>query len=156
MGKASGPRAAALAAAVLGLAALAGCSSASKVLPSLTGQAPWACPDRAEQHVLVTELVLGTSAQNAAYVGDRDWQQFLVDTVTPRFPDSIASRDGFEQHWDKTGNGIVRQNTKVLTITAENNELTQKKLEEVVLAYKSRFRQNAVMRTDQVACAGAL
>lgn len=52
-----------------------------------------ACPDRMEEFVNY-QLFMGRSTTDGNIVNDADWDSFLVDIVTPRFPDGLTVLDG--------------------------------------------------------------
>jgi len=132
----------------LGVALAAGCNA------SFSGGEPWSCPGPQAQHLVATELVFLTDAPNGLPVGDYDWEQFLASTVVQRFPGDVVSFNALDQHWNRTGNKLERQNAKVLVIPTDNSAFSEQKIREIVAAYRGRFKQDAILRFQHLACVG--
>ena len=104
--------------------------------PSLqcTGnQKPW----------LVAELLFGRGN-----VSDFNWDRFLAAEVTPRFPDGLTVYDARGQ-WKSPQTGTIsRERTKVVMIAMPpdpgNQAKNEAKLQEIIAAYKTRFKQQSV------------
>jgi hypothetical protein len=74
-------------------------------------------------------------------VSDAEWQQFLADVVTPRFPDGFTTWEASGQWRDQKG-AIERERTHILQIVKPN----EMKIREIVEIYKRQFAQEAVFR----------
>jgi hypothetical protein len=86
-------------------------------------------------------LYFGTAKPDGSMVSGAEWQQFLHDEVTPRFP-------GFT-HWEAHGSWKDQpEETHVLQIVHPPGH--QAGVAEIIAAYKKRFAQEAVLqvRTD--------
>jgi len=95
-----------------------------------------------------TELYFGMSVPaNGGVVSQTEWEDFLAKEVTPRFPDGFTVMDGKGQWRDAKGN-ISSEPSKVLVIIRGNDKAADGKLEEIRKAYRERFRQESVLRTD--------
>ncbi|HWI29633.1 MAG TPA: DUF3574 domain-containing protein [Stellaceae bacterium] len=125
--------------AVLLAAALAGC--ASHAAPDC------APPARAMPEV---ELFFGRGLPGGGMVSERDWQRFLDEAVTPRFPDGLTVLDA-EGQW-RDGDTVQRERTKLLLIVAPPAPDLEARLAAVIDGYKQRFQQQAVLRIDRTAC----
>lgn len=125
--------------AVLVAAALAGC--ATQAAPDC------APPARAMPEV---ELFFGRGLPGGGMVSERDWQRFLDETVTPRFPDGLSVLDA-EGQW-RNGDVVQRERTKLLLIVAPPAPDLEARLAAVIDGYKQRFQQQAVLRIDRTAC----
>lgn len=85
-------------------------------------------------------LYFGTAKPDGSVVSAAEWQQFLDDTVTPRFP-------GFTQ-WPADGSWKGKaEATHVLVIVHPARE--EAKVRQIVEEYKRRFRQEAVLRVRE-------
>ena len=83
---------------------------------------------------------------------DSEWDAFLADAVTPRFPDGLTVLDGMGQ-WRGSDKIIQKVSTKVLIILASDNDQDAKVLiDEVIDEYKSRFDQESVLKNLSKAC----
>lgn len=95
-------------------------------------------------------LYFGRSIPDGGQVSEQNWRLFLVDVVTPRFPDGLTVWRAEGQWQDSTGS-IIRESTFLLELAHPNEKESGRKLKEVIGAYKQRFRQESVLRiTDQV------
>ena len=109
-----------------------------------------ACKDDGE---LWTEyrLFLGRSANGTEVVSDSDWDAFLADIVTPRFPAGLSVIDVAGQ-W-RTEEGVVeRERTKMLWVLAPPDSEALDLMNEVSAEYKRQFSQDAVLRMVTDAC----
>ena len=96
------------------------------------------------------ELFFGRDIAAGGTVTDREWQSFLDEEVTPRFPDGLTVEDASGQWKDR--NGIVREKSKRLTIVLSGAPGEQTKLSEIRNAYTSRFKQDAVLILEYRVC----
>jgi hypothetical protein len=122
-----------IAAALLGLIALTAASAAQPALQCTGNQKPW----------MVAELLFGRSN-----VSDFNWDRFLTAEVTPRFPDGLTVYDARGQWRNPQTKTIARERTKVVMIAmppdAGSEAKNEAKLQEIIAAYKTRFKQQSV------------
>jgi hypothetical protein len=97
-----------------------------------------------------TELYFGMARKDGANVSNEQWQQFLDEVVTPRFPDgfTVTTADG---QWRGPDGKIVREPSRVLNIVRDRGPEASRKLDEIRQIYKERFNQDAVLRVDDFA-----
>lgn len=85
----------------------------------------------------VDMLFFGTGKPDGSVVTAAEWQQFLNDEVTPRFP-------GFT-HWEAHGSWKgVPEESHVLQLTHPAGH--EADIEAIMDAYKKRFQQEAVLQ----------
>lgn len=125
--------------AVAATLALAGCASV---------HAP-ACTS-AEQASIQDSLYFGT-ARPGGVVTPEEWAEFLKSTVTPRFPQGLTVWQAAGQ-WRGADGAVVREASHVLSLVHPNDASNEKAVLEVVVEYKSRFQQEAVLRVKAPAC----
>jgi hypothetical protein len=96
-----------------------------------------------------TELYFGTDKAGGGKVSDEDWNKFLEQEVTPRFPDGFTVLEGFGQYRDSAGK-IVRETSKVLIVLYPKavRKAVDQKVEEIRAEYKTQFAQESVLRLD--------
>jgi hypothetical protein len=101
------------------------------------------------QKYIRTELYFGRNIPTGGTVSDLDWQKFVDDVVTPRFPDGLTVLDADGQWRGKDGS-IAREESKVIVLLYPRNQrkAMNTKIEEIRSEYKKRFAQEAVMRID--------
>lgn len=127
--------------AILFAVALTGCSSFSEPRCS-AGLKP----------VTEARLFFGRAIPGGGSVSDAEWQRFVDEEVTPRFPDGLSVIDGSGQWRD--GTGIVREPSKVLIVVLTGHGDEQTRLEAVRGAYRERFHQESVLMTQSPVCGG--
>ena len=111
------------------------------------------CP-RGWDQVTEYRLYFGRSDASGApgAVSDQDWERFLANAVTPRFPDGLTVTDGAGQ-WRNESGEILREQSKVLTILVWPDDTARQRLDEIAAEYKSRFNQESVLLTSAQTCA---
>jgi hypothetical protein len=95
--------------------------------------------------MLRTEMFFGLSRPDGGVVSDQEWQAFVDETITPRFPDGFTIVDGIGQ-WREASGHIAHERSKILLILHPRDQTTTTKLDEIRTEYKQRFKQEAVIR----------
>ena len=96
---------------------------------------------------MVADLLFGRS-----HVSEANWARFLAAEVTSRFPDGFTVFDARGQ-WRAPGSDrISRERSKVLTIAMPPDAANDKRLAEIIEAYKLRFKQQSVGLIVRPAC----
>jgi hypothetical protein len=125
---------------VIGLLVLVAFSMPSLAQPQQQcsgAQKPW----------VVAELLFGLTQ-----VSEAGWRRFLAAAITPRFPDGLTVIDAKGQ-WRPPGGGkIIRQRSKVVIIAMPPSADNEARLQQVVEAYKARFKQQSVGLIVRPAC----
>ncbi len=96
-----------------------------------------------------TELYFGRSRPDGGVVTDGEWNRFLAEVVTPRFPDGFTILNGTGQYREKSGK-IIREPSEVLVFlyTRKTREASRRKIDEIRRAYVKQFSQESVLRMD--------
>ena len=95
---------------------------------------------------------MGRGGPEGEVVGDSEWDAFLADAITPRFPDGLTVLDAKGQ-WRGSDDVIKKESTKVLIIFAPNEDEDAKDLiVEVTDEYRRRFDQESVLKTVSKTC----
>ncbi len=97
-----------------------------------------------------TELAFGLSKPGNNVVTSKEWDRFLAQEVTPRFPEGLTVLSGYGQYLDHSGKP-VRENCRWLILLYRPDESTDNKIEEIRSAYKKQFQQESVLRSSSVA-----
>jgi hypothetical protein len=97
-----------------------------------------------------TDLYFGLSRKDGLTVNDGQWQQFVDEEVTPRFPDGFTVTASQGQ-WRGPDGKIVRESSRVLTVLRSPDRGSDRKIDELRRIYRERFNQDAVMRVDDTA-----
>lgn len=131
---------------VLGATALAGCASIAPSEPEAANLCPAGQAD-----MRTAQLFFGRNIGEKASVSEADFQKFVDEEVTPRFPQGLTVLDGGGQ-WQGAENRLIREASKVVVLVFPKGEGRMAKVEEVRKAYKQRFRQESVLTVTQDAC----
>ena len=69
------------------------------------------------------ELFFGRDRTGVSAAADKDWQRFLAEDVTPRFPDGLTAEDASGQRKNAKG-AIIREASKHLIIVFPAHPMT--------------------------------
>lgn len=96
-----------------------------------------------------TELYFGTTKPDGGELTDEEWQEFLDQEITPRFPAGLTVLDGYGQFLNSSG-VIAREGSIVLIVfhPVEAIEESNASIEEIRDAYEVAFEQESVLRAD--------
>jgi hypothetical protein len=103
-----------------------------------------------EQTAVMDSLYFGT-AMATGQVTQEDWQRFLTDVITPRFPDGLTAWAAAGQ-WRNPAGELHKEDSYVLHVVHPDEQRFETAVREVIDAYKSRFDQEAVLRVRSAAC----
>jgi hypothetical protein len=120
------------------------------VLAGCGGYAVSTCPEGTAAFAEY-QLFFGRSSGGVEVVSEEAWNEFLADTVTPRFPDGLTVVDGAGQ-WRGSSGIIERERSKVLIILTSPGEEGMRKTDEISAEYETRFGQETVLRVVRNAC----
>jgi hypothetical protein len=100
------------------------------------------------------DLYFGRDKDSGGEVSEAEWARFLAEVVTPRFPDGLSVLNVDGQARVPSSGRIVRERTKLLVVVVFDAPAHQTRVGEVVEAYRRRFGQHGVFRTEHAVCAG--
>jgi Protein of unknown function (DUF3574) len=98
-----------------------------------------------------TELFFGLSKPDGASVTEEDFQGFVDNRVTPRFPDGLTLLSGGGQFKTEQGN-IIKEGSKVLILLYPFSKQNSAAVEAIRQDYKTQFQQQSVLRFDEQSC----
>jgi len=100
-----------------------------------------------------TTLYFG-SARPKGSVSELEWQLFLRDEVTTRFPDGLTVWDA-EGQWRTSQGSLEHERTKVLLIVHPDTPAARASVQAVIERYRKAFEQQSVLwETSRVCIAG--
>jgi len=102
-------------------------------------------PVRYAESVLADRLFCGLAIPGGGEVTEAEWRAFVAEEVTPRFPEGLTIWRA-EGQWRGDDGAIVREPSLVIEVVHRADPRVEQKIVEVAQAYKTRFRQEAVMR----------
>ena len=109
-----------------------------------------ACPEDSDPFVKY-ELFMGRSTTDGDVVDDEDWDSFLADSVTPRFPDGLTVLDAQGQ-WRNSEGRILKERSIILVILAPPGDKGLRLIDEISNEYKVRFKQESVLQVIGETC----
>ena len=125
---------------------MAGC--ARQASPSTTPSPSCAIGDTS----LVRDvLYFGRNRPGGGAVTDEEWQTFLDQVLTARFPAGLTVVAATGQWKGKSGL-VEQERSEVVTVFHSGDEAARRAVMEVVAEYKQRFRQEAVLRERMPTC----
>ena len=90
------------------------------------------------------QLYFGLKKPNGE-VSEEEWNKFVDNVITQRFPDGFNVIDSYGQWRDNNGQ-IIKENTKLVQIAHENKLESNNRIKEIITEYKEQFDQEAVLR----------
>jgi hypothetical protein len=102
---------------------------------------------------LRTTLYFG-SARPKGSVSELEWQLFLRDEVTARFPGGLTVWDAQGQ-WRASQGAIEYERTKVLLLVHPDNDGARRSVLEVIDRYRKAFEQQSVLWETSRVCVAA-
>jgi hypothetical protein len=99
-----------------------------------------------------TELFFGLSRPGGR-ISQRQFDHFVDDKITPRFPDGLTLLSGRGQFRLDDGD-IVEEGSKVLVLLHEGGDSRSADIDAIRAEYVDQFDQQSVLRTDATSCVG--
>jgi hypothetical protein len=113
-------------------------------IPRISATQETSCPLAGERPMLVAQLFFGLSVKGRGPVTPKEWRVFVRQNVAPRFPDGFTVYDAHGDWLDPVSHSVVRENSKVMIIAAEDSVETRRKITEVSEFYRKAFHQQSV------------
>jgi hypothetical protein len=96
-------------------------------------------------------LYFGRNRPDGGKVTDDEWQAFLDQVVTPRFPDGLTVTSARGQ-WRGASGQVETEASQVLTLLHAGDANARRRVAGIADEYKRRFGQEAVLRERSAAC----
>ena len=100
-----------------------------------------------------TTLYFGLSKQKGS-VSELEWQMFLRDEVTSRFPDGLTTWEADGQ-WRSADGAIGHERSKVLLVVHPDTPAARTSVQSVIERYRKSFEQESVLWETARVCAAA-
>jgi hypothetical protein len=97
-----------------------------------------------------TTLYFGL-ARPKGTVSELEWQIFLRDEVTKRFPEGLTVWEA-EGQWRTPGGSIYHEGTKVLLLVHPDSTQARQSVQEVIASYRRLFEQESVLWESARVC----
>lgn len=101
-----------------------------------------------DKPLIRTELFFGLSRPNGADVTADEFEQFLKDEVSVRFPAGFTIIESKGQ-WREESGRIRSEPSRILVLIHPRDASADRKIEEIRSAFKTRYQQEAILRTDE-------
>jgi hypothetical protein len=102
---------------------------------------------------MVRDMVyFGRNRPDGGVVSDAEWQAFLTEVVTPRFPAGLTVVDAVGQ-WKGESGAVEQERSEIVTLMHDGGTGARTAVAELAAEYKRRFRQEAVLRERTRTCA---
>ena len=101
---------------------------------------------------LRTTLYFGMTRPTGA-VSELDWQIFLRDEVTKRFPEGLTVWEAQGQ-WQSSKGSIDQERSKVLLLVHADSGAARASVQEVIERYRKQFDQESVLWETARVCVG--
>ena len=85
-------------------------------------------------------------------VNEAEWSRFADSEIVSRFPKGLTVLNAAGEWRDAATNRIVREPSKVVQIVLPGQVEDIARLNEIVAAYKRRFKQHSVIMIVRPAC----
>ena len=103
---------------------------------------------------LRTTLYFGTSKPKGA-VSELEWQIFLRDEVTRRFPDGLTVWDAEGQWKVRASGSIEHERSKVLLLVHPDTPAARGAIQQLISQYRQAFEQESVLWETARVCVAA-
>lgn len=100
---------------------------------------------------VMDSLYFGTGKPDGGVVSAEQWQAFLAEVITPRFPNGLTAWSAAGQWRDGSGE-LQRESSYVLSVVHPDSPEQERAVAEVISLYKQRFEQEAVLRVRSATC----
>ena len=100
----------------------------------------------------MAELMFGRNIGRRLAVNEADWSRFVDREIISRFPSGLTMYNAAGEWRDGATNKIVREPSKVVQIVLPGQAEDIARLNEIVAAYKQRFKQQSVVMIVRPAC----
>ena len=98
-----------------------------------------------------TTLYFGTTKPKGGTVSELEWQLFLRDEVTRRFPAGLTVWEAQGQWQDPNGR-LWHEQSKVLLIVHPDAPAARQSVQEIIAAYRNAFDQDSVLWESSRVC----
>ena len=95
--------------------------------------------------MVADRLVFGRSIPDGGLVSEEQWEAFLAEVVTPKFPEGLTVWRA-EGQWSDPQGTLVEEPVIVIEIVHPASAGADSAMAAIAVEYRRRFRQDAVLR----------
>jgi hypothetical protein len=115
------------------------------------GPAPVARCEVGDSAMVRDVLYFGRNRPSDGTVSDAEWQAFLNEVVTPRFPAGLTVIAASGQ-WRGQSGSVEQEQSEIMTLFHGGSEAARRAVQDIMAEYKRRFQQEAVLRERTPTC----
>ena len=97
-----------------------------------------------------SEVYFGLSRPDGGLISHGEWQAFVNEVVTPKFPAGLTVVDTAGQ-WRNANGRIEQEPSKMLVLLHPHSPTVDAQIDEIRALYRQRFNQEAVMKVTSAA-----
>jgi hypothetical protein len=102
-----------------------------------------------ETAAVESTLYFGLKSRDGTGVSEQQWQSFLAEAITPRFPDGLTVFNAYGQGSGGAAGAVIAETTKVLVIVRPDSPEAAARLGEIKADFARRFPlAGGVFHTD--------
>jgi hypothetical protein len=90
------------------------------------------------------DLYFGRNIAGGGTVSEAEFQAFIDEEITPRFPNGLTVYDADGQFLDSTSN-LIQEPSQVVTLIFADTHENEQAIDEIIAAYKQKFQQESVL-----------
>lgn len=90
-------------------------------------------------------------ARPAGTISEREWQDFVRQEVTPRFPDGLTVWE-VDGQWRAADGRIIEERSKVLLLVHPDTRTSREAILSLIQHYKQAFEQESVLWETMPVC----
>jgi transcription termination factor NusB len=94
--------------------------------------------------LILTDLFFGRNIPGGGEVSEAQFQAFLDEVITARFPAGLTVFEADGQFQDSTGT-IIEERAKVVRLLLDDTVENEAAIDEIIIAYTQRFNQESVL-----------
>jgi hypothetical protein len=117
-----------------------------------SGPAPVAACALGDTALVRDIIYFGRNWPGGGFVSDAEWQAFLNEVVTPRFPGGLTVIEATGR-WKGQSGVVEQERSEMVTLLHAGDQATRRSVAEIAAEYKRRFQQEAVLRERTPTCA---
>ena len=108
------------------------------------------CGTTASSRWARSEVFFGLSRPHGPMITNGEWQTFVNEVVTPKFPSGLTIVDSAGQ-WRNANGRIEQEPSKMLVLLHPQSPVIDAQIDEIRALYCQRFNQEAVMKVTSAA-----
>lgn len=124
----------------------AGCGDAMNMGPTVNGKCSTGTLSAR------TDLFFGTDRAGMAPVNDSEWQSFVDNVITPRFPEGLSMYPVAGQYLQGMMVGLIKEKSYDVVLLHDGTDGPSQAIEQIRTTYKTQFNQESVLRLDTAVC----